>query len=166
MSRLSLLLLLYWCCYVVVFVLLLLLLWFTSVVVYCIWCWPYSIPPSENSRQAVKDGRAVSNVSTHSSGGYMGIPQATSNLRWCLFTSWWLLMVIDDYWWLLMIIDDRDHNNLVDQRARVQSGAGRARGGRGRRSKTASRESLRWRRRNSLFIVVQIFSWDAHCYDD
>ena len=74
--------------FVVVVVLLLLLLVFTSVVVYCIWCWPYGIPPIENSRQAVKDGRAVPNVSTHSSGGYMGIPQATSNLRWCLFISW------------------------------------------------------------------------------
>jgi len=29
--------------------------------------------------QAVKDGRAVPNVSTHSSGGYMGIPQATKS---------------------------------------------------------------------------------------
>ena len=137
LSMLSMLLLLFWCCYVVCccccFVAVVAGVYFGCCLLH-FWCWPYSIPPSENSRQAVKDGRAVPNVSTHSSGGYMGIPQATSNLRWCLFISWWLLM----------IIDDRDHNNLVDQRARVQSGAGRARGGRGRRSKTASRESLRW----------------------
>merc|ERR1719220_2112190 len=83
--------------------------------------------------QAVKDGRAVPNVSTHSSGGYMGIPQATKSEG----PKW--------------------------------GGHGKRRTREEKQDGKSGISQVNWqtlRRRNSLFIVVQIFTWDAHCYKD